>query len=388
MTKLIGNQANQVSTNGDLGSMAFEDANNYVNKKSFIYQPYRNIIINGDMSIAQRGTSQASISSTGYYTVDRWNFVNSNLGTFTMSQDTDVPTGQGFVKSLKVDCTTADAAPAGADYLFLQTKFEGQMLQYLKKGTANAESVTLSFWVKSVKTGTYIVQIEDVDNSSRFISKSYTIDSASTWEKKTITFAGDTTGSLGNDNTSSLELNFWLGAGTDRTSGTLQTSWGSYTASNVAVGQVNFADSTSNDFWITGVQLEAGTTASDFEFLPYDVNLRRCLRYCWRPLYEYSPVKYIHSQGGYKDANYVAFHVVPPVPMRAAPSVTEIGNVDVWTQNGDYTGWTWGFIMGIHSGSEWYVSGNKVSHGIADANMPYAVIKTQADGWLQYNAEL
>ena len=163
---------------------------------------------------------------------------------------------------------------------FYKTKFEGQNLQYIKKGTASAKSLTLSFWVKSVKTGTYIVQIEDVDNSSRFISKSYTIDSASTWEKKTITFAGDTTGSLGNDNTSSLELNFWLGAGTDRTSGTLQTSWGSYTAANVAVGQVNFADSTSNDFWITGVQLEAGTTASDFEFLPHDVNLTRCQRYC------------------------------------------------------------------------------------------------------------
>jgi len=279
MAKLIGNAPNQIPTNADLGSMAFEDKKNYATTSSSIHQPYRNIIINGDMSIAQRGTSQASISSTGYYTVDRWNFVDSNLGTFTMSQDTNVPTGQGFSKSLKVDCTTADASPSGADYLFLQTKFEGQNLQYIKKGTASAKSLTLSFWVKSVKTGTYIVQIEDVDNSSRFISKSYTIDSASTWEKKTITFAGDTTGSLGNDNTSSLELNFWLGAGTDRTSGTLQTSWGSYTASNVAVGQVNFADSTSNDFWITGVQLEAGTSASDFEFLPYDVNLRRCLRY-------------------------------------------------------------------------------------------------------------
>jgi hypothetical protein len=240
--------------------------------------PFRNIIINGDMSIAQRGTSQASISSTGYYTVDRWNFVNSNLGTFTMSQDTDVPTGQGFAKSLKVDCTTADAAPAGADYLFLQTKFEGQNLQYIKKGTANAESLTLSFWVKSSKTGTYIAELFDVDNT-RAISKSYTINSASTWEKKTITFAGDTSGTLVNDNSSSLELHFWLGAGSDRTSGTLQTSWGTMVQANRVVGSVNFADSTSNDFWITGVQLEAGTTASDFEFLPYDVNLRRCLRY-------------------------------------------------------------------------------------------------------------
>ena len=279
---------------------------------------FKNIIINGDMSIAQRATSESGITSSGYYTVDRFKFVDSNLGTFTMSQDTDVPTGQGFSKSLKVDCTTADASPSSADYLFLQTKFEGQNLQYIKKGTASAESLTLSFWVKSVKTGTYIVQIEDVDNSSRFISKSYTIDSASTWEKKTITFAGDTTGSLGNDNTSSLELNFWLGAGTDRTSGTLQTSWGSYTASNVAVGQVNFADNTSNDFWITGVQLEAGTSASDFEFLPVDVNLARCLRY-YQVLApggdKYIPV--VQYQSGFRSLAYVF-----PTEMRTVPSLS------------------------------------------------------------------
>ena len=115
--------------------------------------------------------------------------------------------------------------------------------------------------------------------SSRTISKSYTISSADTWEKKTITFAGDTTGTLNNDNDGSLELNFWLGAGTNFTSGTLQTSWGATTTANRAVGQVNLADSTSNEWYITGVQLEAGQVASDFEFLPVDVNEERCRRY-------------------------------------------------------------------------------------------------------------
>ena len=241
---------------------------------------FRNIIINGDMSIAQRGTSTASITSTGYYTVDRWNIEMSSAGTWTQSQDTDVPTGQGFSSSLKMDCTTADAAPAAGDYMILQQRFEGQNLQYLKKGTSSAESLTLSFWVKSVKTGTFIAELIDNDNS-RTISKSYTINSASTWEKKTITYTGDTTGSFNNDNAYSLGLRLWLVAGSTYSGGALNTSWNSVTLGDLAAGQVNLADNTANNFWITGVQLEAGTTASDFEFLPYDVNLKRCLRYCY-----------------------------------------------------------------------------------------------------------
>jgi len=231
------------------------------------------------MSIAQRGTSQASAGSSvgSYDTVDRFAFANQNMGAFTISQDTDVPSAQGFAKSLKLDCTTADASPATNDYLILQQPLEGQNLQYLKKGTSSAESLTVSFWVKSNKTGTYITQLRDNDNS-RNISKSYTIDTADTWEKKTITYAGDTTGTLDNDNNNSFALQFWLGAGTNFTSGTLATSWESITNANRAVGNVNLADSTSNEWYITGVQLEAGT-ASDFEFLPYDVNLKRCERY-------------------------------------------------------------------------------------------------------------
>jgi hypothetical protein len=239
---------------------------------------FRNIIINGDMSIAQRGTSTSSITTSGYYTTDRWLFNIGSAGTWTQSQSTDVPSGQGFAKSLKLDCTTADASLSAGDNIQLQQRIEGQNLQYLKKGTSSAESLTMSFWVKSNKTGTYIVEIDDNDNS-RNINKSYTIDSADTWEKKIITFAGDTSGTLGNDNGDSLRLIWWLGAGSTFTSGTLATSWESTTNANRAVGQVNLADSTSNELYITGVQLEAGTSASDFEFLPVDVNLGRCQRY-------------------------------------------------------------------------------------------------------------
>jgi len=243
------------------------------------YPPFRNIVINGDMSIAQRGTSVSGITNSAYYTVDRWRTGISTGGTWTQTQETDVPSGQGFANSTKLDCTTANASLGGGEIVYFSNRIEGQNLQYLKKGTANAESLTLSFWVKSNKTGTYICELYDSDNSTRSISKSYTIDSANTWEKKTITYAGDTTGAFDNDNARSLDVNFWLVAGTNYTSGTLQTSWNTTTVANRAVGQVNLADSTSNEWYITGVQLEAGDSATPFEHLPYDVNLRRCLRY-------------------------------------------------------------------------------------------------------------
>ena len=237
---------------------------------------YRNLIINGDMNIAQRATSKTGITTGGYYTVDRWNMVNDSNGTWTQTQSTDTP--EGFGSSVKLDCTTANASLGASAGLQLQTRLEGQNLQQLKKGTANAESVTISFWVKSNKTGTYIFELFDADNT-RQVSNSYTISVADTWEKKTITVTGDTTGAFSNDNGLSLYVSFWLGVGSDKSSGTLNTSWAANVNANRVVGQVNLADSTSNYINITGVQLEVGEGASDFEFLPYDVQLARCQRY-------------------------------------------------------------------------------------------------------------
>jgi len=239
---------------------------------------FRNIIINGDMAVAQYGTSTASVASNGYHACDRWRYAESSSAVVTISQDTDVPTGQGFASSFKIDCTTADASLGAAEYVLLQQKFEGQNLQYLKKGTSSAQSLTLSFWVKSTKTGTFIAMLYDRDNT-RQIAKSYTVSVSDTWEQKTITYAGDTTGALDNDNAASLELWLWLGVGSNYSSGSLSTSWATETAANQAVGQVNAVDSTSNNFLITGVQLEAGSVATDFEVVSYPQNLRRCQRY-------------------------------------------------------------------------------------------------------------
>lgn len=240
----------------------------------------KNLIINGNMQIAQRGTSVSGITTSAnqYNTCDRWTIRGDVAGTWTQTQDTDVPAGQGFANSLKMQCTTAEASPAAGEETLLAQFIEGQNLQQLKKGTANAESVTLSFWVKSNKTGTYIIQIEDADNN-RSISQSYTISSADTWEKKILTFAGDTTGTFDNDNNASIKMWIFLQAGTDYTSGTLQTSWGSMVQANRAVGQVNLADTVNNYINITGVQLEVGDTATPFEHRMYSQELALCQRY-------------------------------------------------------------------------------------------------------------
>jgi len=281
-------------------------------KVSYNKNQFRNIIINGDMSLAQRATSVSSISSgTAYDTVDRFSRNIGSGGTWTISQSTDVPTGQGFAKSLKLDCTTANGSLSSNSEFVVRQQIEGQNLQYLKKGTSSAESTTLSFWVKSNKTGTYIAELRDADNN-RQISQAYTISSADTWEKKTLTYAGDTTGAFGNDNGGSLIVELWLVAGSDFTSGTLSTTWTSSTNANRAVGQVNLADSTSNEWYITGVQLEAGTTASDFEFLPNDINRQRCQRYF---------IDMANQSGvSYSSTNGMTWNLQFPTTMRTAPS--------------------------------------------------------------------
>ena len=287
----------------------------------------RNLIINGDMQIAQRGTSfTVTGGDTAYRTVDRWKHV-LGAGNWVVSQDTDVPTGQGFAKSLKLDVTSAVTSPASGLFTALQYSFEGQHLQHLKKGTSNAESVTISFWVKATKTGTYIVELDD-DGNGRNINKSYTVDASDTWEYKTITFAGDTTGTLNNDNGLSLRIFMYLVMGTDYTSGTLQTSWGTTVNADRAVGQVNTADSASNNFWITGVQLEVGDTATPFEHRPYDMELSRCWRYFYSG---YAAGEYpgqagasiSFQQGSQSTGSWCGIVVAPfPTQMRATPTMT------------------------------------------------------------------
>ena len=281
---------------------------------------YRNIIINGDMSIAQRGTSFADSST---YNLDRFYFAKSNDGAVTVTQDTDVPTGQGFSKSLKVDVTTADTSIGASQFGILGHRIEAQNLQYLKYGTANAETLTLSFWVKSNKTGTYCISLVKEDNTRYDYVAEYSISSASTWEKKTITIAPDSNikaagGAIDNNNGIGFYLQFALANGSSR-QGTNET-WNTSTPSTGTSNQVNFLDSTSNEFYITGVQLEAGTTASDFEFLPHDVNLLRCQRYYTQDSTASNFIGYMQLSN---DGNvYRHKSIYYPVKMRSVPSLS------------------------------------------------------------------
>jgi len=288
----------------------------------------RNFLINGNMEIAARATSATGITGSGYHTVDRWRNTISGLGTWSFSQSTDVPSGQGFVHSLKLDCTTADASPATGDYFILTQMLEGYDVQSLRKGTSNAESVTVSFWVKSTKTGTYILEFEDADNT-RSISQSYTIDSASTWEKKTLTFAGDTSGAFTNDGNTSLVVNFWYGAGTSYTSGTLNTSWGTRTAANIAPGLTNLGDNAANELYITGVQLELGTVASDYEFLSYFEQEIKCARYC--------QIMDLRATGWATSATVTEAGYTYSFPMRTTPTITSLGGFVRYGPGGQQT---------------------------------------------------
>jgi hypothetical protein len=248
----------------------------------------RNILYNGAMQIAQRNTSVASITTGTYYTADRWLIGLAGLGTWTQSVENDAPTGSGFRKSLKMLCTTADASPGSGDFLAFQQQLEGFDLQRIAKGTSSAQQLTMSFWVKSNVTGTYIAELADADNS-RKLGQSYTLSASGTWEKKELVFLADTTGAFDNDNAASLTVNWWLGAGSGFTSGTLGTTWASTLSANRAVGQTNLAAATSNYWQITGVQLETGPIATPFEFLPFGDELRRCQRY-YEKSYNYATV--------------------------------------------------------------------------------------------------
>ena len=217
---------------------------------------HRNLFVNGACRVSQRGSTSLG---SGYGGVDRWvQYLNS--GATTTSSDTDVPTGQGFSNSIKLDVTTAN--PSGSsNWAWVGQYIEAQDCQSVCKGTSNAKQLTLQFWVKSPKTGTHTVRL-DVQDSSDAVGATYTINSANTWEKKIITFPASTSGTINNDNGRGILVLWVLSAGTTYSSGTLNTTWGSFVAANAAPNQPNILDSTDNNFYLTGVQLEIGDTAT------------------------------------------------------------------------------------------------------------------------------
>ena len=291
----------------------------------------RNLIINGAMQVAQRSTSDSGITngSTGYRICDRWRFgeQGSPSAVFTLSQSTTAP--DGFKNSYKFDVTTAQSSLGSGDVVYFETKVEGQNLKQLAYGTSSAKSFTLSFYVRSSITGTFVVWFHN-PNSSTACTHTYTVNAADTWEYKSITVAGDTSNSLKDDTSNGLQPRFILGAGTNYTSGTASTTWGtsSMTNANRYVGQtVNIANSTSDEWLITGIQLEVGSKATPFEHRSYGDVLARCQRY-YQELDLGTNNNVLHmvfGRFGASTGNGFAYFPFP-VPMRAAPSFSFLGS--------------------------------------------------------------
>jgi len=240
----------------------------------------RNLIINGAMQVAQRGTSSTGVTSVGFYTADRFKLGISNLGTWTVDQSADAPSG--FSNSLKVTATTADASPAAGDVFYYYYNIESQDLQHLAYGTSSAKPMTLSFWVKSNVTGTATVSMLQTDNANKVISPTYTINSADTWEYKTVSIPADVAGNIDNDVNTGFAIYWFINSGTDYSSGTNQTSWSTYSATHRNASNLGVGGSTSDYFAITGVQLEVGSVATPFEARSYGEELALCQRYYYR----------------------------------------------------------------------------------------------------------
>ena len=241
----------------------------------------RNVIINGAMNVAQRGTSSTGLGNTAdnYHTVDRFKLgcdtTAATAGRLTMTQDSSAPSG--FANSLKLACTTADTSIAAGELCALFQPIEGQNLQAFAKGTSDAKPFAVSFYVKGNASATYMLELKDTDNT-RVVHRQFAV--TTDWNRIEVSFPADTTGALDDDNAKSLELRIWLHAGSNYTSGTYTAdTWASQTQANRAVGISSFFDSTDRTFFITGVQLEVGQNPTEFEHEPFDVTYKKCIRY-------------------------------------------------------------------------------------------------------------
>jgi len=272
----------------------------------------RNVIINGAALVAQRGDTLSG-TTTGGYATDRFQCVMNETGTLTVSQDSNAPSG--FSKSHRLTQTTAQGSLAANDLTTFRYSVEGFDVQRFKKGTSDAQQFTLSFFVRSVDQSsypvTYIVELRDPINT-RSCCKSYTVTASDVWQYKTLTFPADTTGTWAASNAKALEINWFVAAGSNYTSGTLSTSWASTVNANRAAGlTANLSANTANRFYLTGVQLEVGSVATDFEHRSFGDELRRCQRYF-----------FYDGTGRYHYANYSEEHYDFPVTLRANPTVT------------------------------------------------------------------
>ena len=287
----------------------------------------RNMVINGAMNVSQRATSVTGLGATGgYFTCDRWktNF-NGTAGRLTQTQTADGPNGIS-ANCLKLDCTTADTSIAAAEYLFISQYFEGQNLQRIGKGVTGAQQTTLSFYVKANAAFTFGAELVDADNS-RSITKLFATTTG--WVRHELTFPADVddgSSPYDDDNAASLELNFWLHAGSNFTSGTLNTAaFANRVNTTRAAGIDSFFSSTNNNFFITGVQMEVGPVATDFEQEEISTTIAKCQRYFYQ---DDTASHFLRSFNASATGDWYEDYPLPVV-MRATPTWTSQLGSDV-----------------------------------------------------------
>jgi hypothetical protein len=346
----------------------------------------KNRIINGAMVIDQRnaGASVNSASGGGVYPVDRFEQESAvGGGVMAMQQSTIAPTG--FYNSLSLTVSTADSSLAAGDRYNLRQIIEGYNVADLNFGTANAKTVTLSFWVRSSVTGTYCAGLRNGANARSYVSN-YTISSANTWEYKTITIAGDTTGTWGATNGRGITVSFALASGS--TAQTTADTWsaGEFIATS---SQVNWMATIGNTFYITGVQLEVGSTATSFDYRPYGTELALCQRYFYR-----WDITNLHAQSGWcVSSGDASTRWVMPVTMRTAPTATVTGTFGDNSQDWSvYNNSAWRTITGLGVGT---TNTNSIrmdatfSSGIAGSDaVGFYCLNTDLGGGMFVNAEL
>jgi hypothetical protein len=357
---------------------------------SFPY-PNRNLLYNGAMQVHQRGTSAAGVTSGGLYTADRWRLTSvGSPGTWTQSVENDGPIENGFSKSLRMLCTTSSSSLAANAALLIRQYLEGQDLQKILKGTTNAQELSLSFWVKSNVHNTYVVELVDVNNS-RLVSSPYQVSVSGVWEKKVVKFPADSLGLLTNNNNASLQVNFWLAAGSNYLGGSLGTSWAGLVDANRAIGQTNLAAATNNYWQITGVQLEVGPVATEFEFKSFGQELAECQRYYYRiqPNAATKPLS-VHGRSTSTTASQIVEKYA--VQMRVSPTALEQSGTagDYEISHGGSSAQCNGVpTYGVSTSDVYAVVNTTVASGLTSGNA--ALLRTHSGstaGYLAWSAEL
>ena len=338
----------------------------------------RNLIINGAMQVAQRGTSATSKTTSGYYAVDRMENLFSGLGTWTIEQSTDAP--DGFSNSFKMTATVADASPAAGDYAQMRTSLEGYNLQHLKYGTSGALTTTVSFWVKATKTGSFTLVARNFDGNTRMFSKNVSVSAADTWEYKTVTIPGDTGDTIDNDNGTGLELAFWVNAGSDFSGGSEMSTWAAQVNANKYLGTIDIGASVNDAIQFTGFQFEVGENASDFEHRSYGEELQLCRRYFTR--YTGNTV---FAVGQAISTSQASASVPMQQPMRVAPTKSQQG-IKMRNSTGNSADAS---ALSISNKTEDFIEllGTRDGSGLTAGNAVQFRVNTTSD-FLDFDAEL